>query len=49
MPLGSVINEWSLFEIAGKKLSPSRSKDAAPELTGYSAHSNEYLAESIII
>lgn len=36
------------IEIPGEKLSPSRSKGAGPDLTGYSALPNEYLAESII-
>lgn len=36
------------IEIPGEKLRPSRSKGAGPDLTGYSALPNEYLAESII-
>ncbi len=36
------------IEIPGEKLPPSRSKDAGPALTGYSALPKEYLAESII-
>ena len=36
------------IEIPGEKLSPSRSKGAGPNLTGYSALPNEYIADSII-
>jgi mono/diheme cytochrome c family protein len=35
-------------EVPGEKLPPSGSKGAGPDLKGYSALSNEYLAEAII-